>query len=123
LLTHNSIVRSTPKKQVHDSAHGGAQNGTPGMDQSQTMEEVSAVDFTYDAAGLDSLIAEALTWPGVYYARAWLNQGRLKIGDSLMYVLVGADIRPTCVDALQHLVTNIKTQLVTETEVFDQADC
>ena len=34
---------------------------------------------------------EALTWPGVYYVRTWLNEGVLNVGDSIMYVLIGAD--------------------------------
>ena len=62
--------------------------------------------------------AEALTWPGVYYVRTWLNEGRCEVGDSLMYVLIGADIRPNCIDALQKLVGHIKNELVVEKEIF-----
>ena len=63
--------------------------------------------------------AEALTWPGVYYVRTWLNEGRCEVGDSLMYVLIGADIRPNCIDALQKLVGHIKNELVVEKEIFE----
>ena len=68
--------------------------------------------------GLAAAEAEALTWPGVYYVRTWLNEGACNVGDSLMYVLIGADIRPNCIDALQKLVGKIKNELVVEKEIF-----
>jgi len=104
LLTHNGVVRITPKKQVREGARG--------------LGEVTAIKFSYDAAGIDAAIAEALTWPGVYYVKAWLNEGLLKVGDSIMYVLIGADIRPNCIDAMQRLVGKIKNDLVDEKEIY-----
>ena len=53
-----------------------------------------------------------------YYVRVWLNEGVLNVGDSLMYVLIGADIRPRCIDALQQLVGKIKNELVVEKEIY-----
>ena len=103
-LTHNGVVRVTPKRQVREGIEG--------------LGEVSQVDFSYDAAGVDAAVAEALTWPGVYYVRVWLNEGVLKVGDSIMYALIGADIRPHCVDALQKLVGKIKNDLVVEREIY-----
>ena len=50
-LTHNGIVRSTAKAQVR---------------QGEEMPAVAQVDFSYDAAGVEAAIAEALTWDGVY---------------------------------------------------------
>ena len=52
------------------------------------------------------------------YVRVWLNEGTLSVGDSIMYVLIGADIRPNCIDALQKLVGKIKNDLVVETEIY-----
>lgn len=103
-LSHNGVVRITPKAQVREGAEG--------------LGEVVAVDFSYDAEGLEAAVAEALTWEGVYYVRTWLNEGRLGVGDSIMYVLIGADIRPHCIDALQQLVGKIKNELVVEKEIF-----
>ena len=103
-LSHNGVVRITPKQQVREGVEG--------------LGEVSTIEFSYDAAGVDAAVAEALTWPGVYYVRVWLNEGVLKVGDSIMYVLIGADIRPNCIDALQNLVGKIKNDLVTETELY-----
>ena len=104
LLTHNGIVRITPKKQVREGIEG--------------LGEVQAVEFSYDSDGVDAAVAEALTWPGVYYVRVWLNEGVLTVGDSIMYVLIGADIRPNCIDAMQKLVGKIKTDLVVEKEII-----
>lgn len=102
-LTHNGVVRATPKAQVRQGVEG--------------LPPVSEVEFSYDAAGLERAIEEAKTWPGIYYVRAWLNEGRVAVGGSLMYVLIGGDIRPNVVDALQKLVGHIKNELVVEKEV------
>ena len=104
-LAHNGVVRATAKAQVR--------NG-------QSMPAVTQVEFSYDEEGLQKAVAEALTWEGVYYVRAWLNEGVLDVGDSIMYVLIGADIRPRCIDALQRLVGNIKNNLVVEKEIYQQ---
>lgn len=102
-LVHNGIVRSTAKAQVR---------------QGEDMPAVAQVDFSYDAAGVEAAIAEALTWDGVYYVKVWLNEGVLNVGESIMYVLIGADIRPRCIDALQKLVGKIKNDLVVEKEIY-----
>ena len=103
-LVHNGIVRVTPKKQVRVGVQG--------------IGDVTAVQFSYDEAGVEAAIEEALTWPGVYYVRVWLNEGELEVGQSIMYVLIGADIRPNCIDALQKLVGHIKNDLVIEKEIY-----
>ena len=102
-LTHNGVVRATAKAQVREG---------------QEKPPVAQVEFSYDAEGLEAAIAEALTWDGVYYVKVWLNEGVCNVGDSLMYVLIGADIRPRCIDALQNLVGKIKNELVVEKEIY-----
>lgn len=106
-LTHNGVVRATPKAQVREGVEG--------------LPSVEQIEFSYDAEGLEKAIEEAKTWPGVYYVRVWLNEGVCNVGDSLMYVLIGADIRPNCIDALQKLVGNIKNNLVVEKEICAEA--
>ena len=103
-LAHNGIVRITPKKLVREGVEG--------------LGDVAQVEFSYDAEGVAAAEKEALTWPGVYYVRTWLNEGVLDVGDSIMYVLIGADIRPNCIDALQMLVGKIKYDLVVEKEIY-----
>ena len=55
---------------------------------------------------------------GIYYIRVWLNEGLLEPGDDIMYVLLGGDIRPHVIDGLQYLVSRIKSECVTETELY-----
>lgn len=102
-LAHNGVVRETAKAQVREG---------------EAMPLVAQVDFSYDEAGVEAAVAEALTWDGVYYVKVWLNEGMLEVGQSIMYVLIGADIRPHCIDALQKLVGKIKNELVEEKEIY-----
>lgn len=103
-LVHNGVVRVTPKKQVREGIEG--------------IGTVSKIEFSYDAAGVEAAIEDTLKMPGVFYVRVWLNEGTLEVGDSIMYVLIGADIRPRTIDALQALVGKIKNDLVEEVEIY-----
>ncbi len=104
-LTHNGIVRQSAKAKVRQ----GAQNTKP----------VTGMLFSYDAAKVDSVVENTYKLDGIYYIKVWLNEGTLQIGDDIMYVLIGGDIRPHVVDALQYLVGRIKNECVMETEIFD----
>ena len=101
-LVHNGVVRQTPKAKVRQGFDDGSL--------------VKGMDFSYDAVKVDEAIAETYQMDGIFYIKVWLNEGRLEIGDDIMYVLIGGDIRPHVVDALQFLVEKIKTQCVTEIE-------
>ena len=72
--------------------------------------------FDYDADKVDAVVADAYKMEGIYYIKVWLNRGVLEVGDDIMYVLIGGDIRPHVVDALQYLVGRIKNECVTEKE-------
>ncbi|NLG04390.1 MAG: molybdopterin biosynthesis protein [Clostridia bacterium] len=102
-LTHNGIVRETARAVVRR----GEQNVKP----------VTGMLFSYDEEKVEAAISKARDLTGIYYVRVWLNEGRLSVGDDIMYVLIGGDIRPHVVDALQFLVNEIKTKCVSETEI------
>lgn len=102
-LTHNGTVRELPKKLVREGVDDGS--------------KVVGMNFSYDKAGVEAARQEALAMPGIEYVRCWLNEGTLALGDDIMYVLIGGDIRPHVVDALQFLVGQIKSDCVTETEL------
>jgi len=53
---------------------------------------------------------------GIFHVKVWLNEGQLEVGDDIMYVLIGGDIRPRVIDALQFLVGKIKNECVIEIE-------
>ncbi len=103
-LTHNGIVRRSAKAKVRQ----GAEDTKP----------VAGMEFSYDEPAVGEAISEAYKLPGIYYIRVWLAEGRLEVGDSIMQVLIGGDIRPHVVDALQFLVGKIKSECVTETELY-----
>ena len=102
-LTHNGIVRRTAKAQVRQ----GAEN----------VPDVTGMIFSYDEKTVNAVIADTYKMDGIHYIRVWLNEGRLDVGDDIMYVLIGGDIRPHVVDALQYLVGRIKAECVEETEL------
>ena len=103
-LTHNGVVRQSAKAQVRL----GETNAKP----------VIGMRFSYDQAAVDAILAETYKMDGIYYIKVWLNEGELGVGDDIMYVLIGGDIRPHVVDALQYLVGRIKSECVTETELY-----
>ncbi len=111
-LTHNGVVRATPRMQVRATTEDERIEG-------ESLGTVASIDFSYDTDGLIEAVKAARELPGVFYVRVWLNEGTLKVGDSIMYVLIGADIRPHAVDALQSLVGKIKSDLVVEHENYE----
>lgn len=106
-LIHNGTVRLTPKAKVR----GGAEE----------TGNVTGMLFSYNAEKVAAAVSETYKMEGIYYVRAWLNSGELNVGDDIMYVLIGGDIRPHVVDALQALVGKIKSECVSETELYDNA--
>ena len=101
-LTHNGIVRQTAKARVR---HG------------EDAKDVTGMLFSYDEEKVRAVLADARQLDGIYYIRLWLNEGELKVGDDIMFVLIGGDIRPRVVDALQYLVSRVKNECVVETEL------
>lgn len=101
-LTHNGVVRKTARAQVRS----GDENAAP----------VRGMLFSYDKEKVEAAVAETYKLDGVYYVRVWLNEGELSVGDDIMFVLVGGDIRPHVIDALQYLVGKLKTECVSEQE-------
>jgi molybdopterin synthase catalytic subunit len=104
-LFHNGIVRSIAKSK----ARYGDQN----------VEPVVGMLFSYDSEKAEAAVRETEKMDGIHYVRVWLNSGKLTVGDSIMLVLVGGDIRPHVIDALQSLVENLKTKCVFETELYE----
>ena len=102
-LTHNGTVRQSAKAKVRF----GAEDTKP----------VTGMLFSYDESKVNAVIKDAYKLEGIYYIKVWLNEGELKMGDDIMYVLIGGDIRPHVVDALQYLVGRIKDECVIETEL------
>ena len=103
-LIHNGTVRQTARARVRQ----GAEN----------TEAVTGIVFRYDAEKVEQAILKAKEMTGVFFIRVWLNEGLLALGDDIMLVLIGGDIRPHVIDALQSLVGMIKNDCVVEEELF-----
>lgn len=103
-LFHNGVVRETAKAKVRE-----------GWSDARS---VTGMVFSYDAEKVEDAIAAAYQFPGIYYVRVWLAEGRLSVGDDIMLVLIGGDIRPHVVEALQGLVGRLKETCVKEEEIY-----
>ena len=102
-LTHSGTVRETAKAAVRNGDEAAA--------------PVKGMRFSYDAAKVSAAVKDTYRLDGIYYVKAWLNAGTLQVGDDIMRVLIGGDIRPHVVEALQYLVGRIKSECVSETEI------
>jgi len=94
-LLHNGVVRGT------------ARDGSV----------VTGMELSYDRDLLEAALAAALEMDGVVFARAWVNEGTLTVGDDIMCALVGGDIREHVFDGLKELVRLIKSGVVAEREL------
>ena len=102
-LAHNGVVRQTARAKVRS----GVQDAAP----------VRGMRFGYDAEKAAAAIEETKALAGIHYVRVWLNEGELELGDDIMFVLVGGDIRPHVINALQFLVDRLKKECVSEIEI------
>lgn len=102
-LLHNGTVRRSAKASVR---------------QGQQAPQVTGMVFSYDPEKVQQAIDTVRQREGIYYIRVWLNEGTLQVGDDLMYVLIGGDIRPRVIDALNDLVGHLKEECVQERELY-----
>ena len=103
-LFHNGVVRETARAAVRDGAQAAPVRG---------------MRLSYDREKLEAAVAETRRMEGVHYVRAWLNEGELAAGEDIMLVLVGGDIRPRVTEALQFLVGKLKSECVSEQEIYE----
>lgn len=108
-LVHNGTVRETPKAEVRGVETDGVRPG----------DKVAGMVFSYDAEKVAAAVEGTRALDGIGYVRVWLNSGELTVGDDIMLVLIGGDIRPRVIDALQHLVGTIKNTCVVEQELSE----
>ena len=95
ILYHNGIVRATAKD-------GG---------------KVRAMNLSYDKAKLEASVRRFKKKDGIADIKAWINEGRLKIGDDIMKVCVAGRFRKDVLPVFQELITMIKTEIIGEEEL------
>lgn len=96
IVVHNGIVRGTSK------------DGRP----------IKAMSLSYDKDALDAYLSSMKKHEGIADIRVWLNEGMLKIGDDIMFILVAGRFRTDVLPVLQEVLTKIKKEIVIEEEVF-----
>ncbi|MEW6068248.1 MAG: molybdenum cofactor biosynthesis protein MoaE [Nitrospirota bacterium] len=94
ILVHNGIVRATSKDGKF----------------------VKGMNLSYNKEKLSALINEFRERDGIVSIKAWINEGRLKVGDDIMYILVAGKLRKYVIPVLEELVSKIKSEVVSEEE-------
>src|SRR4030042_3445439 len=92
ILIHNGVVRSTSK------------DG----------KSVKGMHLSYNKEKLNMLTNEFRKKDGIVAIKAWINEGLLKVGDDIMYVLVAGRLRKYVLPALEEFVSRIKKEIVSE---------
>lgn len=103
-LIHNGCVRKSAKSKIRY-----------GRDDA---EDVKGMFFSYNAEKVATAIADTYKMDGIYYIKVWLNEGELSVGDDIMLVLIGGDIRDRVIDGIQYLVGRLKSECVVEKELI-----
>ena len=80
--------------------------------------DVEAVNVKYNMDILNDIIHEIKSMHGIVEVMVEVNEGHLKVGDELMFVAIGGDIRENVFAALMEAVNKIKELAVTKEEIF-----
>ena len=96
------------------ASHLGIVRGT-----SRDGRKVVAVDVKYDMAALDNIMKQIKDMPGIVEAMLDVRSGLLNVGDEVMFLAVGGDIRENVFSALIKGVDMIKKDAVNKREVFE----
>ena len=95
ILVHNGIVR------------GASKLGKP----------VRGMKLSYDQKKLNWVIPTFQQRPGIVEVKVWINAGDLKVGDNIMLLLVAGRFRTHVLPVFEELLSLIKNEIVTETEI------
>jgi len=85
---------------------------------SRNGKDVEAVNIKYDMAKLDNIVQNIKAMTGIVEVIVDVNEGNLKVGDELMFVAIGGDIRENVFAALIEAVNQIKKQAAKKEEIF-----
>jgi molybdopterin synthase catalytic subunit len=94
ILCHNGVVRATSR------------DGRP----------VSEVTVRVDRKRLEAILGEIKAMKGIVEVLAHVNEGTLKVGQDVMYVVVAGDFRENVFDAMIAAVNRIKADVTSKQE-------
>lgn len=81
--------------------------------------KVKTVEVSYDMDSLDDIIKDIKEMPGIVEALIEVKSGILNVGDEVMHLAVGGDIRENVFPALIKGVDMIKNKAVKKKEVYE----
>lgn len=82
--------------------------------------KVKSVDVDYDMDALDDIIKDIKEMPGIVEALVEVKSGLLNVGDEVMHLAVGGDIRENVFPALIKGVDLIKKKAVKKKEAYEE---
>ena len=94
ILCHNGVVRATSR------------DGRP----------VSEVTVRVDRKRLEVILGEIKAMTGIVEVLAHVNEGTLRVGQDVMYVVVAGDFRENVFDAMIAAVNRIKADVTSKEE-------
>lgn len=97
ILIHNGIVRGWSRKD------GG---------------NVTAVDISVDRVRLEELRREFEARPGIHKVVIEARDGRLSVGDDVLFLLVAGDVRENVAPALVDLLNRAKSEAFRKNEIM-----
>lgn len=96
ILVHNGVVRAWSRK-----------------DHSL----VSRIEVTPDYSKIEEIRQSFEKRPGIFRIIVQANQGVLKPGDDLLFIIVAGDIRENVKPVLSHILDTIKSEAVSKREM------
>lgn len=79
---------------------------------------VKGIEVSFDGDMVDKIVHEIKRMPGIIEVMVETYGGRLEVGDEVMTVLVGGDIRDNVFPALIRAVNRIKSEASAKKELF-----
>jgi molybdopterin synthase catalytic subunit len=86
---------------------------------SRSGRKVVGVEVSYNMDALNDIIAKLKAMPGIVDALIEVTPGMLNVGDEVMYLAVGGDIRENVFSALINGVEMIKKDASSKREIYE----
>ena len=100
ILAHNGVVRET----------------------SRDGRRVTGLRVAVDSDRLEAILAEQRARPGIVDVRIAINGEKdLAVGDDVMFLVVGGDIRENVIGCLSDTLNQVKATVTTKTEFFEES--
>jgi molybdopterin synthase catalytic subunit len=79
---------------------------------------VSGLDISMDRVALETILSEQRERPGIVEILVQIQEGPLKVGDEVMFIVVAGDIRDHVIPVLEDTLNAIKKRVTRKTEHF-----